>query len=93
MERTRDYYQREYLENERSLHDIAEEHRTHANVIRREILGFGIQTRNRSEAQKVALKTGRHIHPTKGMPRPPEVKLKISTSVIRTINYGKDKGK
>lgn len=89
MPRTESYYQREYVEKERSLHDIAQEHGTYANKIRREILSFGFHTRNKSEAQKAALRTGRHKHPTKGRPRPPDVKLKISASVAEARHNAK----
>ena len=40
----------------------------------------GIDIRDRSQAQKAALKNGRHKHPTKGKKRDSETKKKISES-------------
>lgn len=79
--RTKIYYQVEYVDKQRSIHDIAKEHKTYPNKIRREILDSGYVLRDKSEAQKAALKSGRHKHPTKGKERPLETRLKIAASV------------
>jgi hypothetical protein len=76
-----DYYRREYDEKERSTHDIAEEHETYPNKIRRELISLGFRPRSKSEAQSAALRHGRHPHPTKGHPLPDDVKDKIRRSV------------
>jgi hypothetical protein len=89
MQRTKEYYKVEFVQKERSMHDIAEEHGTYVNKIRRELLSFGYQPRGKSEAQKIALKTGRHKHPTKGRERPPEVRSKISASVAEFKHHAK----
>lgn len=82
--RTKPYYQKEYVEKERSIHDLAREHKTYPNKIRREILECGYALRDKSAAQKAALKSGRHKHPTKGRKRPLEVRLKISATITET---------
>jgi hypothetical protein len=76
-----EYYGREYVRNERSTYDIADEHGTYANKIRREILRCGYFLRDKSEAQVVALRHGRQTHPTRGLSRPIEVRRKISQSL------------
>jgi hypothetical protein len=81
MIRTKTYYKKEYVDKERSFHDLAREHGTYPNKIRREVLGFGYAPRDKSAAQRAALKSGRHKHPTKGRERPLEVRLKIAASV------------
>lgn len=90
MIRNRAYYQAEYVDKERSIHDIAKEHRTYPNKIRREILECGYTLRDRSTAQKIALKTKRHKHPTKGTKRPLEVRLKIAESVTKARKNAKN---
>lgn len=84
MIRTRQYYRVEYIEKERSIHEIAEEHGTYPNKIRRELLGFGYTLRDKGEAQKAAIKNGRHKHPTRGRERPPEVRRKISATLTES---------
>jgi very-short-patch-repair endonuclease len=81
MLRNRAYYQLEYVEKERSIYDIAREHNTYPNKIRREILACGYTLRDKSAAQKAAIRSGRHKHPTKGTERPLDVRLKISASM------------
>jgi hypothetical protein len=84
MIRTPSYYQEEYVDKERSLYELAEEHKTYPNKIRREILDCGFKLRDKSAAQKAALKSGRHKHPTKGKKHTLEVRLKISASIMET---------
>lgn len=81
--RSKAYYKTEYVEKERSPADIADEHNTYPNKIRREIRAFGFALRDKSEAQKAAIKNGRHLHPTKGKTRGVEVRHKISASMAR----------
>jgi very-short-patch-repair endonuclease len=81
MERSREYYDIEYDQNKRSLHDIAEEWDTYPNKIRRELIKLGFRIRDKSEAQSEALRCGRHKHPTKGTERSEETKLKISSAI------------
>jgi len=78
---SRDYLIEEYVHKGRSFADIAGEFGTYPNKIRREAIRFGISPRDKSSAQKKALKSGRHKHPTKGKKRSNETKIKISDSV------------
>ena len=67
--------------NERlSFAEIARQVGTYANRVRRDASKLGIKTRNRSEAAKVALDSGRSKHPTKGKSHTEETKIKISES-------------
>lgn len=81
LERTSEYYQREYIERQRSCLEIAEECNTYANKIRRELMKLGFPIRDKSEAQAIALKTGRHGHPTEGTHRNEDTKVKISEAM------------
>jgi very-short-patch-repair endonuclease len=71
-----------YITENKSFADIATDYNTYANRIRRDAKKFNIKIRNKSEAQKNALKTGRHNHPTKGSSRSEETKRKIGISVL-----------
>lgn len=73
-----------YIEKKQSFQDIAKEYDTYANKIRRDAKKFNISIRNKSDAQKNALKTGRHNHPTKGTTRSEKTKNKIGTSVLQS---------
>lgn len=76
--------QKYYVEQNRSFQDIAEQHGTYPNKLRRDAKKFGIKSRTKSEAQKNALKTGKHKHPTKGTIRSEETKDKIGSSVMNS---------
>jgi very-short-patch-repair endonuclease len=71
-----------YSKNGKSFADIAFEYDTYANRIRRDAKKFNIKIRDKSEAQKNALQTGKHSHPTKGKERSEETKRKIGFSVL-----------
>lgn len=73
-----------YIKQKKSFADIAEEFDTYANKIRRDAKKFNIQIRDKSEAQKNALNTGKHSHPTKGKERDAETKNKIGKSVMKS---------
>lgn len=79
--RNKQFYQEEYIEKERSVYDIADTEGVYPNKITRELHSFGFRLRSKSEAQRAAIKHGRHKHPTKGRARPAEVREKISESV------------
>ena len=64
-----------------SIYQIAEKYDTYPNKVRRHAQKLGANIRNKSQAQKVALKTGRQTHPTKGKTRDESVKIKISESI------------
>jgi very-short-patch-repair endonuclease len=71
-----------YIENKNSFADIATMYGTYANKIRRDAKKFNIEIRDKSEAQKNALQTGKHSHPTKGKERTDLIKQKIGKSVM-----------
>lgn len=71
-----------YLDQGKSFADIAQLYGTYANRIRRDAISLNIPVRDKSEAQKNALKTGSHKHPTKGTKRTDETKSKIGSSVM-----------
>lgn len=72
----------EYIKNNKSFIEISKEYNTYANKIRRDAIKFNIPIRDKSEAQKNALKTGKHKHPTKGTIRDDATKHKIGLSVM-----------
>jgi very-short-patch-repair endonuclease len=71
----------QYFNKEKSIVSIAEELNTYPNKIRRIILKSGLELRNKSDSQRIALKEGRASHPTEGKERNEETKAKISESV------------
>jgi len=73
-----------YIDQNKSYADIATLYNTYANKIRRDAKKFEITIRNKSEAQKNALSTGKHQHPTKGKQRDIETKNKIGMSVLKS---------
>ena len=78
---TKEFLISEYSVKNRSFGDIAKELGTYTNKVVRAARKHGIEIRNRSQAQKQALKNGRHKHPTKGKKRTKKVKEKISDTV------------
>lgn len=72
-----------YLTKQMSLGDIADELNTYPNKIRRDAKKYQIQLRDKSKAQKNALKTGKHKHPTKGTKRDTETATKIGLGVMQ----------
>lgn len=82
-ELTKAYLAEEYGRKERSIHEIAEECSTYPNKVRRALIKHGLHLRDKSEAQKVAIKSGRHPHPTKGKHRDQATKNRIGESVAK----------
>lgn len=76
--------QTEYENNLLSFGAIAEKYNTYANKLRRDAIKYKIKIRDKSQAQKTALKEGRHSHPTKGTSRPDHIKAKIGESVLNS---------
>ena len=68
----------------KSFKEIADVYGTYPNKIRRDAKKFGMKVRSKSEAQKLALETGKHKHPTKGTQRKEETKNKIGNSVMKS---------
>lgn len=73
-----------YEKNKQSFIDIAKEYNTYPNKIRRDAIKFNIKIRDKSEAQKNALKTGKTKHPTQGKQRSEATKYKIGESVMQS---------
>lgn len=78
---TPEYIYEEYRVKGRSDADIARELGKEPRFISRLRKRFGIAGRSRAEAQSLALKQGRHPHPTRGKQRPAEVRERISEGV------------
>jgi hypothetical protein len=73
-----------YLKQKLSFANIAKQYNTYANKLRRDAVKFKIKIRDKSEAQKNAIETGSHKHPTKGQQRPQKTKDKIGNSVMKS---------
>lgn len=82
-----------YISKQKSFEDIAKAYGTYANKIRRDAIKFKINIRDKSEAQKNALKTGKHKHPTKGSKRTEDTKMKIGKTVMETWEHSSEKEK
>ena len=74
------YYNKHYHEARKSWKEIANMLGTYPNRVRRDAKKLGVKSRNKSDAQKVALAEGRIEHPTAGKKHSQETKLKISES-------------
>jgi len=73
-----------YHQENKSFQQIASQLGTYANKIRRDAIRLEIKIRDKSQAQKNAIKTGTHKHPTKGQVRSVETKNKIGISMMNT---------
>jgi very-short-patch-repair endonuclease len=73
-----------YINNNKSFADIAELYNTYPNKVRRDAKALKIPIRNKSDAQKNALTTGKHKHPTKGQTRSQDTKDKIGYGVLES---------
>lgn len=72
-----------YTVEGKSFQDIAALYNTYANKVRRDAKKFNISIRSKSDAQKNALSTGKHKHPTKGQNRTEETKAKIGQKIMQ----------
>ena len=72
-----------YQDHNKSTYQIAEELKTYPNKIRRILVKHGVDLKNKSDAQKNALKGGRSKHPTDGTKRTQETKIKISSQLVK----------
>lgn len=70
-----------YVKENKSTYEIAECMNTYPNKIRRLLIKNGVELKDKSEAQKNAIKLGKAQHPTKGRNRSKEEKLKISSGI------------
>lgn len=73
-----------YENEQKSFQDIATLLNTYANKVRRDAIKYKIKIRDKSAAQKNALITGKHTHPTKGKTRPDDIKEKIGKGVLES---------
>jgi len=74
----------EYEKNKKSFADIAKNYETYSNKLIRDAKKFNIKIRDKSEAQKNALSTGKSKHPTKGQKRESSIKEKIGMGVLKS---------
>lgn len=77
--------QRMYVDEMKSPYEIAKHFSTYPNKIRGLLKRYGVQLRDKSEAQKNFLNQGGE-HPTKGKPRSKEEKERIGKSVHNKWN-------
>ncbi len=70
-----------YVEQSKSTYEISKELNTYPNKVRRVLAKHGVKLKNRSEAQKNALKKGVSKIPTQGQKRTEKEKLQISKSM------------
>ena len=71
----------QYITKQKSTYEIAQELSTYPNKIRRALKSLGVDLRTKSQAQTVAISTGRHEHPTKGKQRTESEKVAISNGM------------
>ena len=67
-----------YNDQSKSTYEIAKSLDTYPNKIRRTLIKHGYKLKDKSQAQKNALKSGRCAHPTAGKKRTQDEKLRIS---------------
>lgn len=73
-----------YVKQNMSFADIATQQGTYSNKVLRDAKKLGITIRDKSAAQKNALKTGKHKHPTLGKERQQTTKDKIGLGVMKS---------
>lgn len=74
------YYNKHYYEDNKSWKEIADMLGTYPNRVRRDAKKLGVESRSKSDAQRIALSEGKVDHPTAGKKQSAETKLKISES-------------
>lgn len=74
------FYKKHYEKLKQSWKEIAENLGTYTNKVVRDAKKLGIKSRDKSQAQKAAISSGRSEHPTEGKERSEETKIKISES-------------
>ena len=73
-----------YEAEKKSFQDIAQILDTYPNKVRRDAIKYKINIRDKSLAQKNALSSGKHCHPTKGKVRDDNTKQKIGLGVLKS---------
>lgn len=89
---TYEFLHNQYCVLKKSANEIAEKVNVHSMTIIRRLKKFGIQVRDKGEAQVNALQTGRSQHPTEGTTRSEETKQKISEQASENWDEGKYEG-
>ena len=84
-ELTKEFLYEEYVVQKKSTYQIAEENGTYSQKIQRLLKAYEINARTKRKAAKVAMRTGRNIHPTKGKKRDRATIEKISRTTIERI--------
>lgn len=82
-----------YCNQSLSTYVIAEKYHTYHQKITRYLKKWGVPMKSKSDAQKLALDSGRFTHPTKGKKRDESVKNKISASMAESWNQISDEEK
>ena len=83
LEKYKEYIIDQYVNQKKSTYEIAQDIGTYPNKIRRTLNTLGVDLRDRSSAQTVAIETGRHEHPTRGKKRTEAEKIAISNGMSR----------
>ena len=81
----------QYTNKNKSTYEIAQELKTYPNKIRRALNALGVSLRDKSKAQTIAIKSGRHEHPTKGKKRTESEKVAISNGMATYWDEMEDK--
>ena len=81
LEKYREYIIEQYTNEKKSTYEIAQDIGTYPNKIRRTLNTLGVDLRDRSSAQTVAIESGRHEHPTRGKKRTEAEKVAISNGM------------
>ena len=81
----------QYTNHKKSTYEIAQELKTYPNKIRRALNTLGVDLRDKSKAQTIAIQSGRHEHPTKGKKRTEAEKIAISNGMTTYWDEMEDK--
>lgn len=76
------YLLEQYEKAQLSTYIVAKALGTYANCVRRALIHHKIELRDKSEAQRASLESGRHEHPTQGRPRTEDEKVAIGEGVV-----------
>ena len=87
----KEYIIEQYTVQNKSTYEIAQDLKTYPNKIRRALNTLGVTLRDKSKAQTVAIKSGRHEHPTKGKKRTEAEKVAISNGMASYWDEMEDK--
>jgi very-short-patch-repair endonuclease len=77
-----------YVRQGESTHAIAGALGTYANMVCRALAAHGIALRDKAQAQRLAIASGRHSHPTRGRRHSQATKDKIGEAVSRSWEGG-----